>query len=74
MLDTKRDTYNVSDTYLIADGSQAEATYTSVDFLSNGFKPRNSSSSFNTNGATHIYAAFAEAPTNNLFGGQANAR
>ena len=74
MLDTTRDTYNVSQNYFIADGNNAEATYTSVDFLSNGFKPRNSSSSFNTNGATHIYAAFAEAPTQNLFGGQANAR
>ena len=58
--DTKRDTYNVADAYLIADGTAAEGTYTSIDFLSNGFKPRNSSSSFNS--GSHIYLAFAETP------------
>jgi hypothetical protein len=58
--DTKRDTYNVADAYLIADGSGAEGTYTAIDFLSNGFKARNSSSSFNS--GNHIYIAFAETP------------
>ena len=65
MLDTTRDAYNVSDSYLVADDSIAEGTYTSVDFLSNGFKARNPSSSFNTSGATHVFVAFAENP----FGG-----
>jgi hypothetical protein len=60
MMDSKRDPYNVNVNYLIADGSGAEATYTSMDFLSNGFKPRNTSSSFNS--GTHIYMAFAENP------------
>jgi len=43
------------------------------DLLSNGFKARSAGSEFNSAG-THIYMAWAEIPTNNLFGGQANAR
>ena len=44
-----------------------------IDFLSNGFKIRG------TNGQiewliTYIYAAWAEAPSVDLFGGGANAR
>ena len=45
-----------------------------VDYLSNGFKLRSGTGSVNGSSNTHIYAAFAETPTNNLFGGQANAR
>ena len=61
MQDTKRSTSNVADEYLIADGTQAESTYTALDFISNGFKIRQaSSSSFNSGDL--IYAAFAEAP------------
>ena len=51
----------------------AAVEYTSepgMDFLSNGFKCRGS---VNTS-ATYIYAAWAEAPTVNLYGGQSNAR
>jgi len=33
-----------------------------LDFLSNGFKLRNSDGSFNGSGATHIFLAFAESP------------
>jgi hypothetical protein len=62
MMDNKRDTYNVMDEYAVADDVTV-GTYTSLDFLSNGFRTRNTSSSFNTNGATHIYMAFAEMPT-----------
>ena len=61
MQDTKRSTSNVADEYLIADGNQAESTYTALDFVSNGFKIRQaSSSSFNSGNL--VYAAFAEAP------------
>ena len=51
----------------------AGAEYTSepgMDFLSNGFKCRGS---VNTS-ATYVYAAWAEAPSFNLYGGQSNAR
>jgi len=79
--DSTRNTYNPVDSIFRANTSQAEATGNSnyyVDFLSNGFKIRTSSAAWNEdNGVdigTMLYMAWAEAPTNNLFGGQANAR
>ena len=45
-----------------------------VDFLSNGFKIRNTASTLNLNSHTIFYAAWAEAPSVDLFGGGANAR
>ena len=64
--DTARSTYNAMNLDLLADLANAEAASGfTVDFLSNGFKIRNATASGNTNGATLIYAAFAEYP----FGG-----
>ena len=60
--DTERDSYNVAETYLIADDAGAEAQFDTLDILSNGFKLRASDASFNANGAEHIWAAFAEHP------------
>jgi hypothetical protein len=51
-----------------AEGSDA------IDFLSNGFKLRSASGDLNYTGRTYIYAAWAEAPSINLYGAQANAR
>jgi hypothetical protein len=65
MLDTARGTYNVVNPYLIANGSNAEATDLSWDVLSNGFKLRSTYSEINGNGDTMIYAAFAEHPFKN---------
>jgi len=65
ILDSKRDTFNVSNKAVYADDSQAENPSTSeqgLDILSNGFKIRNSNTKTNTSGATYIYMAFAEAP------------
>jgi hypothetical protein len=66
ILDTARDLYNQSGLYLYPDLSNAEDDQRSVypwDILSNGFKPRAASGSvINDNGATYIYAAFAENP------------
>ena len=45
-----------------------------IDFLSNGFKVRAANGYGINNQVTYVYAAFAEAPTTNLYGGQANAR
>ena len=45
---------------------------TRVDLLSSGFKLRQSNNPNNAN--TYIYAAWAEAPSVNLYGGQSNAR
>jgi hypothetical protein len=65
--DTVRDPYNVDDSVLKAETSDAESTSTfwHIDELSNGFKLRNLGSTFNNSGGTYIYAAFAENPFKN---------
>jgi len=74
--DSKRDVDNVVQQELYADTNSAENTESDgrVDFLSNGFKHRNSGGSGNTSGATYIYMAFAEAPFVNSNGVPCNAR
>jgi len=62
MFDSSRDTYNVADSVIFANLSDAEATSTFTDFLSNGFKFRSTSNNWNGSGGTYIYAAFAENP------------
>ena len=49
------------------------ANWAQCDFLSNGFRMNDQSVSVNNSGSTYVYAAWAEAPTVNLFGGQSNA-
>ncbi len=71
MQDNKRDTFNPVNKHIAPNGSSAEATSSSynVDFLSNGFKLRNSLAVWNGSGNTMIYMAFAENPlvgTNNI--------
>jgi hypothetical protein len=67
MLDTTRDTYNVAPDYLLANTSNAELAFGSggIDFVSNGFKLRTSSSAINTSSSNLIYMAFAENPFKN---------
>ena len=63
--DHKRNPFNLTDNWLVANGSGAETNYlnaSSVDYLSNGFKLRTSYSETNTNARTYIYMAFAENP------------
>ena len=64
MLDNKRDGYNVTNRYLLADSTQTEASDGSfaTDFLSNGWKARTNNGNFNTSGNDYIYMAFAENP------------
>ena len=63
VLDSKRGTYNVNKPRLTPNNSDAESTgYDIMDFTSNGFKLRNSDTSWNANGDTYIFAAFAEVP------------
>lgn len=69
IVDTSRDTFNVTDNPLLPNTSGAETTSTSIsgaflDILSNGFKLRGNSGDINDNTATYIYAAFAENPFN----------
>ena len=82
MYDNERAKFNPNDKFLAINLSVAEnvrgddSTDNSrdVDFLSNGFKIRNTASTLNLNSHTIFYAAWAEAPTVDLFGGGANAR
>jgi hypothetical protein len=63
LLDTSRQTFNVVGNYLLANASDAEASSTVLDILSNGFKIRAAGpSSANTSGNIIIFAAFAESP------------
>ena len=69
--DTSRNIYNAAPNRLFPNTSDAEGTSSAgdIDILSNGFKLRNTSGSWNANGETYIYMAFAEHPFKN-----ANAR
>ena len=77
VIDSERDPNNPTKKFLEWNDSDAEASSQErYDFLSNGFKVRAPSgyTPNETSGDTYIYAAWAEAPTFNLFGGQSNAR
>ena len=63
--DSSRSTYNAADAILYANLSNAEGSGEPVDFLSNGFKIRNTVARWNSSGATFIYMAFAESPFRN---------
>jgi hypothetical protein len=69
MYDNKRNTFNPEDKFLYSNTNDAEATFASFDFLSNGFKAKSTSTVTNASGGTYIYMAFAENPlvgTNNI--------
>ena len=59
--DSKRH-YNGDREFMYANLSDAEAGGDNMDFLSNGFKNRNTSGHQNGNGDDYIYMAFAEEP------------
>jgi hypothetical protein len=68
MWDSSRNTFNVTNSGLTANGSGAENANNAdlaIDFLSNGFKLRNTLSTLNASGGTYIYAAFCESPFKN---------
>ena len=62
--DNKRDTFNPSDTHLLANSSNAELSISSlaIDLLSNGIKMRSTDTGYNASGSTYIYMCFAENP------------
>ena len=64
IIDTARDSYNLSQQILYANLSNAEAAPGSdaIDITANGFKCRGTDTDTNANGGTYIYAAFAESP------------
>ena len=66
--DSARNGYNVNDGVALRpnlSGAEDGTTTYNIDILSNGFKLRSSAGDSNTNGATFVYAAFAENPTKN---------
>ena len=75
IIDSKRTGYNPEQNTLcpnLPNGENASGATTN-DILSNGFKIRGTTDR-NATGITYIYCAWAEAPTFNLYGAQANAR
>jgi len=64
IIDSSRGTYNSDQNRLFPNLSSAEDTSENFDLLSNGFKLRDSTGTFNASGGTYIYAAFAENPFN----------
>ena len=75
MWDSKRPGYNPEQKTLSPNLSSGENSSggTTNDILSNGFKVRGTTDR-NANGVSYIYCAWAEAPSINLYGAQANAR
>ena len=67
MHDDKRSPYNVTEATLYANAADAEVNPSTedVDFLSNGFKMRGTTTARNSSGSSYIYMAFAENPFKN---------
>jgi hypothetical protein len=63
--DTSTTTYNAMTQYLVPNTTAVEGTFTFGDYLSNGFKVRNTAGGLNASGGTFIYMAFAENPFKN---------
>ena len=62
IIDTARDTYNVGTKYVYADSSDSEQSNGAWDYLSNGFKIRNTYANDNASGGSYIFMAFSEMP------------
>jgi hypothetical protein len=65
LFDTARNPTNNSANYLQAELTNSEAADATFDMLSNGFKLRVAANSYNANGGTYLYMAFAESPFKN---------
>ena len=74
MFDDKRDTYNVNTNSLYIDETGAESSATRNDFLSNGFKMRETGAGENASGTYYNYIAFASNPFVNSNGVPGNSR
>jgi len=62
MMDTATQTYNVVGNFLQPSQPDEELYAVICDFLSNGFKLRETYTTINTSSGTYIYMAFAESP------------
>ena len=61
IFDNKRQGFNFDNHHVMADTNAAEADDSDIELMSNGFKCRRSSTSFNSN-HSFVYMAFAEQP------------
>ena len=68
------DTYNPQTEFLYASNTAAEGDGSHMDFLSNGFKWRDSEANNNSSGGTYLYLAIAAAPFVNSNGVPGTAR
>jgi hypothetical protein len=63
IFDSARDEYNMTVKRLNSNASNSELTTDgNIDFLSNGFKARNTDGSVNSSGGEYIFLCFAESP------------
>jgi len=74
LYDNKRNGFNVDNDLILVDATNAEANATFIDFLSNGFKIRDTDDDRNASGGSYIYMVFAESPFVNSNGVPNNAR
>jgi hypothetical protein len=74
LLDSVRSDINVVNENLFANISDAETSTERCDFVSNGFKLRQSGTTVNTSSGSYIFMAFAKAPFVNSNGVPTNAR
>jgi len=74
LMDNKRPGYNNINLALMPNTTSGDSEATIIDFFSNGFKFRDTATTINADGATYVYAAFAEAPFVNSNGVPCNAR
>ena len=72
--DSTRSTYNEVDKRLYLDTNNDESTGSDIDFLSDGFKLRNTDNGMNTSSGTYLYMAWAEEPGTTPFDTFPNAR
>jgi len=62
IIDNQRNTFNVETKRLFPNLVNAEESFDTADFVSNGLKFKTTSGDWNVSGGTYIYMAFAESP------------
>lgn len=66
IIDSEMNQWNRADKKVNPNSDAAASTEDRLDFLSNGFKLKNTASASNASGGTYIYLAFAEMPFKNI--------
>ncbi len=74
IVDIAQDPDNPQESMLLPSAANTKLTSNAVDLLSNGFKIRTTNNPNTGDNHMYVYAAWAEAPLNILYGAQSNAR